>query len=79
LTGIAGRPIGPAAAVTLVWVADPLPEATSFAVANGGVEGFVRAAALSLPRGIRINAVNSGIAADSEAKSRSADLLRSCT
>jgi hypothetical protein len=23
---------------------DPIPEATSFAVANGGVEGFVRAA-----------------------------------
>jgi NAD(P)-dependent dehydrogenase (short-subunit alcohol dehydrogenase family) len=45
---------------------DPLPEATSFAVANGGVEGFVRAAALSLPRGIRINAVNPGMAADSE-------------
>ena len=45
---------------------DPLPQATSFAVANGGVEGFVRAAALSLPRGIRINAVNPGMAADSE-------------
>jgi NAD(P)-dependent dehydrogenase (short-subunit alcohol dehydrogenase family) len=44
---------------------DPLPEATSFAVANGGVEGFVRAAALSLPRGIRINAVSPGMAADS--------------
>lgn len=45
---------------------DPLPEATSFAVANGGVEGFVRAAALALPRGIRINAVSPGMAADSE-------------
>ncbi len=30
---------------------DPLPEAASFAVANGGVEGFVRGAALALPRG----------------------------
>ena len=30
---------------------DPIPEMTSFAVANGGVEGFVRAAAaLSLER-----------------------------
>lgn len=44
---------------------DPIPETTSFAVANGGVEGFVRAAALSLPRGIRINAVSPGMAADS--------------
>jgi NAD(P)-dependent dehydrogenase (short-subunit alcohol dehydrogenase family) len=44
---------------------DPLPEATGFAVANGGVEGFVRAAALTLPRGIRINAVSPGLAADS--------------
>jgi len=44
---------------------DPIPEATSFAVANGGVEGFVRAAALSLPRDVRINAVSPGLAADS--------------
>ena len=45
---------------------DPLPEAASFAVANGGVEGFVRGAALALPRGIRINAVSPGMAAESE-------------
>lgn len=44
---------------------DPIPEAAGFAVANGGVEGFVRAAALSLERGIRINAVSPGMAADS--------------
>lgn len=44
---------------------DPIPLATSFAVANGGVEGFVRAAALSLGRGVRINAVSPGLAADS--------------
>src|SRR3954462_7703645 len=44
---------------------DPIPEATSFAVANGGVEGFVRAAALSLERHIRINAVSPGLAQDS--------------
>ena len=41
---------------------DPIPEATSFAVANGGVEGFVRAAALSLERRVRINAVSPGMA-----------------
>ena len=44
---------------------DPIPEATSFAVANGGVEGFVRAAALSLERRVRINAVSPGLAQDS--------------
>jgi NAD(P)-dependent dehydrogenase (short-subunit alcohol dehydrogenase family) len=45
---------------------DPIPEATGFAVANGGVEGFVRAAALSLDRRVRINAVSPGLAQDSE-------------
>ena len=35
-----------------------------FSVANGGVEGFVRSAALSLDRGIRINAVSPGLAKD---------------
>jgi NAD(P)-dependent dehydrogenase (short-subunit alcohol dehydrogenase family) len=44
---------------------DPIPEAVSFAVANGGVEGFVRAAALSLEREVRINAVSPGMAQDS--------------
>ncbi len=44
---------------------DPIPEAVSFAVANGGVEGFVRSAALSLDRGVRINAVSPGLAQDS--------------
>lgn len=44
---------------------DPIPQATSFAVANGGVEGFVRAAALSLERRMRINAASPGLAQDS--------------
>jgi NAD(P)-dependent dehydrogenase (short-subunit alcohol dehydrogenase family) len=44
---------------------DPIPEAAGFALANGGVEGFVRAAALSLGRDVRINAVSPGMAADS--------------
>jgi len=44
---------------------DPIPEAISFAVANGGVEGFVRAAALTLERRVRINAVSPGLAQDS--------------
>jgi NAD(P)-dependent dehydrogenase (short-subunit alcohol dehydrogenase family) len=44
---------------------DPIPEATGFAVANGGVEGFVRAAALGIERRVRINAVSPGLAQDS--------------
>ena len=44
---------------------DPIPEATSFAIANGGVEGFVRAAALNLKRQTRINGVSPGMAQDS--------------
>jgi NAD(P)-dependent dehydrogenase (short-subunit alcohol dehydrogenase family) len=44
---------------------DPIPEATSFAIANGGVEGFVRAAALSLGHHTRINAVGPGLAQES--------------
>jgi NAD(P)-dependent dehydrogenase (short-subunit alcohol dehydrogenase family) len=44
---------------------DPIPETTSFAIANGGVEGFVRTAALSLERHVRINAVSPGLAQDS--------------
>jgi NAD(P)-dependent dehydrogenase (short-subunit alcohol dehydrogenase family) len=44
---------------------DPIPEAAGFAIANGGVEGFVRAAALSLGRQTRINAVSPGLAQDS--------------
>lgn len=35
----------------------PIPGATSYALVNAAIEGFVRAAALELERGIRINAV----------------------
>ena len=45
---------------------DPIPVGAGFSVANGGVEGFVRSAALSLDRGIRINAVSPGLAEDSD-------------
>jgi NAD(P)-dependent dehydrogenase (short-subunit alcohol dehydrogenase family) len=36
----------------------PIAGATSVSMVNAGVEGFVRAAALELPRGLRINAVS---------------------
>jgi NAD(P)-dependent dehydrogenase (short-subunit alcohol dehydrogenase family) len=46
-------------------VDDPIPVGAAFSVANGGVEGFVRSAALSLDRGVRLNAVSPGLAEDS--------------
>jgi len=36
----------------------PMPGSSSISMVNAGIEGFVRAAALELPRGIRINAVS---------------------
>jgi NAD(P)-dependent dehydrogenase (short-subunit alcohol dehydrogenase family) len=36
----------------------PMPGSSSISMINAGVEGFVRAAALEMPRGIRINAVS---------------------
>jgi NAD(P)-dependent dehydrogenase (short-subunit alcohol dehydrogenase family) len=38
----------------------PIKGCTAVATVNAGLEGFVRAAALELPRGIRINAVSPG-------------------
>ena len=37
---------------------NPMPGVPAIAMANGGVESFVRGAALDAPRGIRINAVS---------------------
>ena len=37
---------------------EPMKGSASMSMVNAGVEGFVRAAALELPRGIRINAVS---------------------
>lgn len=36
----------------------PMPGSASISMVNAGLEGFVRAAALEMPRGIRINAVS---------------------
>jgi len=36
----------------------PMPRSATISMINAGVEAFVRAAALDLPRGIRINAVS---------------------
>lgn len=37
---------------------DPIPGGSCAAAANGALDGFVRAAAVDMPRGIRINAVS---------------------
>jgi NAD(P)-dependent dehydrogenase (short-subunit alcohol dehydrogenase family) len=36
----------------------PLPGSTALSMVNAAIEGFVRAAALDLPRGLRVNAVS---------------------
>lgn len=38
----------------------PIPGSTAISLVNAGLEGFVRAAALELPRGLRINVVSPG-------------------
>lgn len=37
---------------------EPMPGSSAISLVNAGLEGFVRAAALEMPRGIRINAVS---------------------
>lgn len=37
---------------------NPMPGSASISMVNAGLEGFVRAAALEMPRGVRINAVS---------------------
>ena len=39
---------------------DPMVESAAVSLVNAGLEGFVRAAALEAPRGIRVNAVSPG-------------------
>ena len=43
----------------------PVPYGAAASLANGGIEAFVRAAAIELPRGIRINAVSPGVLLES--------------
>lgn len=43
---------------------DPVPLTTSAALVNGAIHSFVKAAALEMPRGLRINAVSSGLVED---------------
>jgi NAD(P)-dependent dehydrogenase (short-subunit alcohol dehydrogenase family) len=43
---------------------EPVELTTSAAMVNGGIHSFVKAAALELPKGMRINAVSSGLVKD---------------
>lgn len=38
----------------------PIPGSAAIALVNGGLESFVRAAALEMPRGVRVNVVSPG-------------------
>ena len=44
---------------------EPVACGAGASLANGGIEGFVRAAAVELPRGLRINAVSPGVLLES--------------
>lgn len=46
-------------------VDDPIAQGSNAAASNAGIEGFVRAAACDLPRGIRINAVSPTVLTES--------------
>ncbi|MBW8851852.1 MAG: short chain dehydrogenase [Xanthomonadales bacterium] len=50
---------------TGVLAQDPIRYGASASLVNGAIEGFVRSAALELPRGLRINAVSPGVLAES--------------
>ena len=47
---------------------DPVVMTTSAAMVNGGIHSFVKAAALELKKGLRINAVSSGLVEDAVEK-----------
>jgi NAD(P)-dependent dehydrogenase (short-subunit alcohol dehydrogenase family) len=45
---------------TGVLASRPVPGSAAYTMVNAGLEGFVRAAALELPRGLRVNVVSPG-------------------
>ena len=47
---------------------DPVPTTSSAAMVNGALHSFVKAVALELTEGIRVNAVSSGVVQDAYAK-----------
>ncbi|WP_431213062.1 short chain dehydrogenase [Puia sp. P3] len=59
------QPKGSFTLITGALADDPVLNFSNASAANGGVEGFVRAAAIELGGGIRINAVSPGVIEDS--------------
>ncbi|BFH69063.1 short chain dehydrogenase [Paenibacillus dendritiformis] len=50
---------------TGIMMDDPILQGASAALANGGVQAFVKAAAIEMPRGIRINSVSPNVLQES--------------
>lgn len=48
--------------------ADPIPMGSAAALVNAGVEGFMQAAAIDMPRGLRINVVSPALVSESAAR-----------
>ena len=62
------RPGGSFTLSTGILADHPVPMTTSAALVNGGIHSFVRAAALELQNGVRINVVSSGLVEDAAEK-----------
>lgn len=52
------RDRGSVTITTGILATQPMPGSAAVSLVNAGVEGFVRAAALEMPRGLRVNAVS---------------------
>lgn len=65
---IAARHLKDGGSITLttgVLAQEPIRYGAAATLVNAGIEGFVRAAAIELPRGLRINAVSPGVLTES--------------
>jgi len=63
--------LNPSGSITLttgILADDPVPMTTSAAMVNGAIHSFVKAVALELENGIRVNAVSSGLVEDAVEK-----------
>ncbi len=54
--------------ITGILMDDPILQAASSAMANGGVRAFVKSAAIEMPRGIRMNSVSPNMLEESKDK-----------
>ena len=66
--GVTEETVADGGSITLttgVLAQEPIRYGASATMVNAAIEGFVRAAAIELPRGIRINAVSPGVLSES--------------